>query len=54
MIRAKAWKKDDAEPAQWTFEVPHKHANECGSPGLFAFCPQKRVYFDNVTVTPNK
>jgi outer membrane protein assembly factor BamB len=54
VIRAKAWKKGEAEPDKWLIEVPHKHANESGSPGLFAFAPQKRVFIDNVVVTPNK
>ncbi|MBI3192568.1 MAG: hypothetical protein HYZ36_07880, partial [Pedosphaera parvula] len=55
MIRAKAWKKGDPEPAQWTLEVPHQHAHASGSPGLFGFSPQDmRVFIDNVKVTPNK
>jgi outer membrane protein assembly factor BamB len=55
MVRAKAWKKSDPEPAGWTIEVPHKHAHASGSPGLYGFAPQEmRVYIDNVTVTPNK
>ncbi|MDB6064777.1 MAG: Pyrrolo-quinoline quinone repeat-containing protein [Pedosphaera sp.] len=54
VIRAKIWKKGDAEPEAWTLEVSHEHAHENGSPGLFAFAPQKRVYIDNITVTPNK
>ena len=54
VIRAKAWKKGDPEPAAWTIEVPHKHAHDSGSPGLFAFAPQKRVYLDNISVTANK
>jgi len=54
VIRAKAWKKGDPEPENWTLEVPHKHAHESGSPGLFAFAPQKRVYLDNILVTPNE
>ena len=54
VVRAKAWKKSDPEPDQWTIEVPHLHAHESGSPGLFAFAPQKRVYIDNITVTPNE
>ncbi len=54
VVRAKVWKKGDAEPANWTLEVPHKHAHESGSPGLFAFAPQKRVYIDNILVTPNE
>ena len=54
VVRAKAWKKGDPEPAAWTLEVPHKTAHRQGSPGLFAFSPQEmRVFIDNVTVTPN-
>jgi hypothetical protein len=54
VVRAKIWKKADPEPGAWTIEVPHQHANECGSPGFFAFAPQKRVYIDNITVTSNE
>jgi len=54
VIRAKAWKKGDPEPESWTLEVPHKHIHQSGSPGLFAFAPQKRVYVDNILVTPNE
>jgi len=55
VIRGKAWKKGDPEPDAWTIEVPHKHANEEGSPGLFAFTPQEqRAWIDNIVVTPNK
>ena len=53
VVRAKAWKKDEPEPDKWILEVPHKHAHESGSPGLFGFSPQVKVYIDNVTVTPN-
>jgi outer membrane protein assembly factor BamB len=53
-VRAKAWKKGEAEPDKWTIEVPHKHAHESGSPGLFSFAPQKQVFIDNISVTPNK
>jgi outer membrane protein assembly factor BamB len=54
VVRAKIWKKSDPEPGAWTIEVPHKHAHESGSPGFFAFAPQKRVYIDNITVTSNE
>jgi outer membrane protein assembly factor BamB len=55
VIRAKAYKKGDPEPEAWTIEVPHKHANEEGSPGLFGFTPQEqRAWIDNILVTPNK
>ncbi len=53
VIRAKAWKKGEAEPKEWTIEVPHKHAHENGAPGLFTFAPQKRTFIDNIVVTPN-
>ena len=54
LVRAKAWKKEEPEPPAWTLEVPHQHAHESGSPGLFGFSPQDmRVYIDNVSVTPN-
>jgi hypothetical protein len=55
VVRAKAWKKDEAEPEKWTLEVPHKTAHQSGSPGLFGFSPQDmRVYIDNIKVYPNK
>lgn len=55
-IRAKAWKKGDAEPAAWTIEVPHKVAHTHGSPGLFGFSPQaqKKVFMDNIVITKNE
>jgi outer membrane protein assembly factor BamB len=55
VVRAKAWKRDDAEPEKWTIEVPHRTAHQNGSPGLFGFAPQEqRVYIDNITVTANQ
>jgi len=54
IIRAKVWKKSDAEPAEWNIEVPHKHANEQGCPGIYSFAPQEQhAWIDNITVTPN-
>ncbi len=54
VVRAKAWKKGEAEPEKWTLEVPHKTAHQNGSPGLFGFSPQDmKVYIDNVSVTAN-
>jgi outer membrane protein assembly factor BamB len=56
VVRAKAWKKGDAEPEKWTIEVPHKHAHTHGSPGVYGFALQNQfpVYVDNISVTPNK
>jgi outer membrane protein assembly factor BamB len=54
VVRAKAWKRDETEPNDWTIEVPHKTAHQAGCPGLFGFSPQDmRVYVDNVQVTSN-
>ncbi len=53
-VRAKVWKREDAEPAEWTIQVEHRTGHANGSPGLFAFSPQDmRVYIDNVEVTPD-
>ncbi len=54
IIRGKAWKKGEAEPAEWSVEYTHHHAHTEGSPGLFAFTPQdQRVAIDNILITPN-
>jgi outer membrane protein assembly factor BamB len=54
VVRGKAWKKGDPEPAAWNIEVPHAHAHTSGSPGLFGFAPQEqRICLDNITVTAN-
>ncbi|MBI3879720.1 MAG: PQQ-binding-like beta-propeller repeat protein [Verrucomicrobia bacterium] len=54
VVRAKAWKKGEPEPAAWTIEVPHQTAHQQGSPGLFGFAPQdQRVFIDNISVTAN-
>jgi hypothetical protein len=54
-VQARAWPRDEAEPEDWTLEVPVAHAHESGSPGLFGFSPQSRfrVYIDNIEVTPH-
>lgn len=54
VVRAKAWKRGEPEPAAWTIEVPHKVAHQNGCPGLYGFAPQDmRVFIDNVSVTAN-
>jgi len=54
VVKAKAWKKGEEEPAAWTIEVAHKHAHAEGAPGLFSFTPQEqRAWIDNIAVTPN-
>lgn len=54
VVRAKAWKKGEEEPAAWTIEVKHKNAHAEGAPGIFAFTPQEqRAWIDNIAVTSN-
>jgi len=54
-VLAKAWDRSQPEPAAWTIEVKVPRAHKNGSPGIFGFTPlnQKRVYLDNLSVTPN-
>jgi outer membrane protein assembly factor BamB len=54
VVRAKAWKKADAEPEAWTLEYKHKTAHANGSPGFFCFTPQEqRAWIDNLEVKAN-
>lgn len=55
VVMAKIWDKAQPEPATWTIEVKVPRAHKNGSPGIFALTPmnQKRVYLDNLSVTPN-
>ena len=54
-VRAKAWKRGEAEPEAWAIEVQHQHAHPNGCPGLFAFAPSDmRTYHDNIVVTANQ
>ena len=55
-VRAKAWLRDQPEPAEWTIEVKLDDVHEKGAPGIFAFSPQvqKRVYIDNIKLSAAK
>lgn len=52
VIRAKVWKRGEAEPAEWTVTVEDPLPPDSGSPGLYGFVPVD-AYFDNVSVTAN-
>ena len=56
VVRAKAWKRDEPKPENWTIEVPHKHAHSHGAAGVYGFALQNQfpVYIDNISVTPNQ
>lgn len=54
VVRAKAWKKGEAEPEAWNIEVPHKNAHPQGCPGIFSLTPQEqRAWIDNISVYSN-
>lgn len=55
VVRAKAWPRDETEPAEWSIEVVHRKGHPRGAPAIYGFVPQSRfhVYLDNITVTPN-
>lgn len=56
IVKAKAWPRGEAEPGEWTIEVPHKVAHVKGAPGIFGFSPQSLypVYVDNIKITPSR
>ena len=53
VIRGKAWKKGEPEPADWSITVEDPLPVTQGSPGLYTFAPVES-YFDNVKVMVNE
>jgi hypothetical protein len=54
VLKGKAWKKGDPEPAEWTVTGTDEVGNLQGSPGLFGNASDAEIYYDNITVTPNQ
>jgi hypothetical protein len=61
LVRGKIWERDQQEPAAWTLEYEDATPNKEGSPALYAYSNDiladsrgAEVFFDNVSVTPNK
>ncbi|OYW24365.1 MAG: hypothetical protein B7Z55_02385, partial [Planctomycetales bacterium 12-60-4] len=52
LLQGKAWKRDEAEPAEWSIEWTDSPANVNGSPGLFGNAKDAEIFIDNVIVTP--
>jgi outer membrane protein assembly factor BamB len=59
--RGKVWPRDQAEPEDWTVTFEDPTPNKEGSPGVYAYSagieankPGTEIYFDKVSVTPNK
>jgi len=53
LLRAKLWKRDDKEPADWTLELVDPQPNVTGSPGMYGDSTNAEIYIDNVSVVPN-
>lgn len=61
LVRGKVWPRDLAEPAEWTITFEDPTPNREGSPGLYGNANGvtdkeigTEIYYDNVSVTPNK
>ena len=53
ILRGKAWKRDEEEPAEWMIEGADAVPNTSGSPGLFGKSDLAEFYIDNVKVYKN-
>ena len=61
VARAKVWRRDQQEPADWLITMKDSHPNVEGSPGLYAYSkgataskPGAPVFFDNYKVYRNE
>lgn len=65
LVRAKVWKKGDAEPEKWTIEFDDPNPTRHGAAGLYGYVanvseapngaplPGSDIFFDNISITPN-
>src|SRR5438132_1413740 len=60
-VRGKVWPRDQTEPGDWTITFEDPTANTEGSPGVYGYAagieedsPGTEIFYDKVTVTPNK
>jgi outer membrane protein assembly factor BamB len=61
IVRGKVWPRDQKEPAGWTVQITDPRPNTEGSPALYGYVtgilegqPGNDIFYDNVSVTPNK
>jgi outer membrane protein assembly factor BamB len=61
-VRGKVWKRDETEPAAWTFTFEDPAGNANGAAAIYGYVsdplisaesPGSDIYYDNVAVTPN-
>jgi outer membrane protein assembly factor BamB len=65
-LRGKVWPKSEKEPENWTIEFNDPYPNRAGAAALYGYVPNvtplagggvqpgSDIYYDNVSVTPNK
>lgn len=63
LIRGKVWKKGETEPEKWSIEFEDSSPNREGAAALYGYVsdpqisvesPGSNIYYDNVTISPNK
>jgi outer membrane protein assembly factor BamB len=66
MVKGKVWPRDDKEPAAWTVELEDPSPMREGAAALYGYVtglseptpgktePGNNVYYDNLSITPNK
>jgi hypothetical protein len=65
-VRAKVWKKGEAEPEKWLIDFEDRNPNRSGAAALFGYVynvvesedgsqtvPGSEIYYDNLTIKPN-
>jgi outer membrane protein assembly factor BamB len=53
LVRAKVWRRGDAEPTDWTLEIEDPLPIRSGAPGIYGYSPVN-IYYDNYKVTVNQ
>lgn len=59
-LKGKVWERGKPEPKEWTIEVDDPNPNTEGAAALYGYvsnvttAPGSPIYYDNVSVTPNK
>lgn len=53
VLRGKAWKRSEEEPADWQVVAEDDPGQHHGSPGLFGSAKVSEIFYDNLTVKAN-
>ena len=65
-VRAKVWKKGEAEPEKWLIDFEDRNPNRTGAAAVYGYVynvvgseadgdalPGSEIYYDNLTIKPN-